>query len=241
MDEIMSIARRYNVFVIEDCAQAFGSKWRSEYDAGVHSVGSIGNIGSFSFFPSKNLGGYGDAGAITTNDDELAGLIRILIKHGGKDKYNVDHIGYNARLDTLQAAILLAKLKYIDDFNTRRRQIAQLYAEGLQRIDGLILPIDYCQSPIAQESHVFHQFTLRIRGEKRNSLQTYLKEAGIDSMVYYPVLLSKMNMFAGKSIIYGELSEAEKIVSDVLSLPMEPVSDKEHVLRIITVLKSYFT
>jgi len=147
----MAIAREYDLFVVEDCAQAFGAKTKLANGEGQiedgegqtangkwQMVGSVGDVGCFSFFPSKNLGGFGDAGAITTNDDELDSLIRMLIKHGGKDKYNVDHIGYNARLDTFQAAILLTKLKYIDEFNTRRRQIAQLYADRLKDIEGIV-------------------------------------------------------------------------------------------------------
>ncbi len=130
MDEIMKIADEYNLFVLEDVAQAFGGMWHGSAGS-PQKLGSIGTIGAFSFFPSKPLGGFGDGGMVATNDDEIAELVRMLIKHGGKDKYNVEHIGYNARLDTLQAAILLAKLKYVDEFNERRRKIAKIYKEGL--------------------------------------------------------------------------------------------------------------
>ena len=137
MDEIMKIAKEYNLFVLEDVAQAFGGAWNGSTGPALslskgspQKLGSVGTTGAFSFFPSKNLGGFGDGGMVSTNDDELAELMRMLLKHGGKDKYNVDHIGYNARLDTLQAAILLAKFKYIDEFNEKRRRIAEIYNYG---------------------------------------------------------------------------------------------------------------
>lgn len=156
MDEIMEIAREYNLFVVEDVAQAFGGKWKGK------RLGSIGTVGCFSFFLSKNLGGFGDGGMVATNDDELAELVRMLLKHGGKDRYNVDHIGYNARLDTIQAAILLAKLKYVEEFNERRRKIAQMYDEGLKDVEGLVVPsVNHCQS-----YHVYHQYTIRVLGGK---------------------------------------------------------------------------
>src|SRR3972149_441449 len=137
MDEIMEIARENDLFILEDVAQAFGGKWKGK------RLGAIGTAGTFSFFPSKNLGGFGDGGMVSTNDDEIAELVRMLLKHGGRDKYNVDHIGYNARLDTLQAAILLAKFKYIDEFNERRRKIAEIYNRELADIDGVVLPMSH--------------------------------------------------------------------------------------------------
>ena len=121
MDEIIEIAKEYNLFVLEDDAQSFGGMWKDK------KLGVLGMAGAFSFFPSKNPGGFGDGGMVSTNDDEIAELVHILLKHGGKNKYNVAHIGYNARLDTLQAAIILAKFKYIDNLNERRRKIAGIY------------------------------------------------------------------------------------------------------------------
>ena len=141
MDEIMAIAKKHNLFVLEDVAQAFGGMWQGK------KLGSMGDLSAFSFFPSKNLGAFGDGGMVSTDDQELARLVIMLLKHGGKDKYNVDHIGYNARLDTLQAAVLLAKFKYVDEFNDRRRKIAGLYNEGLKGLDGLALPIPHSLSP----------------------------------------------------------------------------------------------
>lgn len=252
MDEIMSIATEYGLFVAEDCAQAFGAEWQA-IDGKRQKVGASGDIGCFSFFPSKNLGGFGDAGMVSTNDDELDDLIRMLLKHGGKDKYNVNHIGYNARLDTLQAAILLAKLPYIDEFNYRRRNIAELYVNGLQGLDGLIFPIAYRPLPTTHcFSHVFHQFTLRASNDSfpianrplplafmRDALQQHLRASGIDSMVYYPVPLHKMKVFKGMSNIFGQLHEAEQAASEVLSLPVEPLQSNEDTFRVIEAIKKF--
>ncbi|MGA3209012.1 MAG: DegT/DnrJ/EryC1/StrS family aminotransferase [Syntrophales bacterium] len=233
MDEIMSIADENGLFVLEDVAQAFGAIY------GGRRVGSIGTCGAFSFFPSKNLGGFGDAGMVSTNDEEIAALIRMLIKHGGKDKYNVDHIGYNARIDTLQAAILVAKLKYIDEFNSRRRRIAQLYIEGLKDLPGIVLPLTQNSKLKTQNAidHVFHQFTLRVPDGPRDVLQQHLRDSSIDSMVYYPIPLHKMRVFSGRCIVNGELSEAERAAEEVLSLPMEPLMQYKEAAPIIGELR----
>lgn len=180
MDEIMEIAKEYNLFVLEDVAQAFGGMWKDK------KLGSIGTAGTFSFFPSKNLGGFGDGGMVSTNDGELAELTRMLLKHGGKDKYNVEHIGYNARLDTLQAAILLAKFKYIDEFNERRRKIAEIYTKELSGVSGLILPINNSSTPELSNSstsymndgHVYHQYTIRVNNGKRDYSKNTSKKKG---------------------------------------------------------------
>ena len=176
MDEIMDIAEQHKLFVIEDVAQAFGAAWKDK------KLGSIGTTGSFSFFPSKNLGGFGDAGMVSTNDDKIANLVRMLIKHGGKDKYNVDHIGYNARLDTLQAAIIGAKIKYVDEFNERRSKIAGFYDNALGNLNDISPPMSL---PAAH--HVYHQYTIRLKNGKRDDLQRFLNDQNIGSMVYYPV------------------------------------------------------
>ena len=212
-------------------------------------LGSIGTAGTFSFFPSKNLGGFGDGGMVSTNDDELAELIRMLLKHGGKDKYNVDHIGYNARLDTLQAAILLAKFKYIDEFNERRRKIAEIYNRELADIDGVVLPMSHeltamSHPPSAMSHdlhHVFHQYTIRVLNGKRDLLQKHLKEKGIDTMIYYPVPLHKMKVFDKRCKVNGGLKESEKAVAEVLSLPMEPLMGKEMIMHMVNAIKMFFS
>lgn len=233
MEELMEIAKEYNLFVVEDVAQACGGMWKG------NKLGSIGTTGAFSFFPSKNLGGFGDGGMVSTNDDETANLIRMLLKHGGKDKYNVDHIGYNARLDTLQAAIVLAKFKYIDEFNARRVKIAEIYNKELAGIEGLILPCALSPMPLADSVHVFHQYT--VMTSKRDELQAHLKEKGISTMVYYPFPLHKMKVFSdGRSKVAGSLSHAEQACNSVLSLPIEPLQNKNDTAYIIESIKEFF-
>jgi dTDP-4-amino-4,6-dideoxygalactose transaminase len=233
IDEIMEMANEYNLFVLEDVAQAFGSMWRGK------KLGSLGNAGAFSFFPSKNLGGFGDGGMVATDDQKIAELVRMLLRHGGRDKYNVDHIGYNARLDTLQAAILLAKFKYIDEFNKRRRKIAELYNKGLHGIDDLILPVGYEQSAMSnQRYHVYHQYT--IRTERRDDLQNYLKEKGVSTKIYYPYPLHKMKVFGGgRSKIGGALCNAERASINVLSLPIEPLQSEEDTTHVIEKIRDF--
>ena len=221
MTDIMNLAEEFKLFVVEDVAQAFGATWKGR------RLGSIGHTGAFSFFPSKNLGGFGDAGMVTTNDDEITELLRMLLKHGGKDKYNVDHIGYNGRLDTLQAAILLAKFKYIDEFNEKRNNIAQMYSSRLQGIEGLSLPVEH-DDPIFSASpshnddsyHAFHQYT--VQTSRRDELQAFLNGKGVSTMIYYPFPLHKMKVFAGRMKKFGDLSHSEKAALEVLSLPIEP-------------------
>ena len=239
MDEIMDIANEYNLFVLEDAAQSFGGRWKSK------KLGSIGTAGIFSFFPSKNLGGFGDGGMVATNDDEIAELVRMLLRHGGKDKYNVNHIGYNARLDTLQAAILLAKIKYIDEFNERRRQIAEMYTRELAYVKELFLPVNNLTSQPLNHStaqlpdgHVFHQYA--IRTSRRDELQSYLKENGISTMVYYPFPLHKMKVFEGRMKTCGRVLNAEQFTKEVLSLPIEPLQSKEETNYVIDCIKGFF-
>ncbi len=226
MDRLTEIAQKRGIFMVEDVAQAFGGKWREK------KLGSLGAAGAFSFFPSKNLGGFGDGGMISTSDGELAGLARMLLKHGGKDKYNVEHVGYNARLDTIQAAVLLAKLKYIDEFNEKRRETASLYDHELGGQAGIIVP---AKQEMAQ--HVYHQYTVRVAAGRRDLLQTRLKEKGIATMVYYPVVLHKMGVFNGRMVVANSLSEAEKAQQEVLSLPIEPLMEKGLVKEIAAGIK----
>ncbi len=229
MQEIMGFAKEYNLFVVEDVAQAFGGIWKDR------KLGSIGTTGTFSFFPSKNLGGFGDGGMISTNDDKLAELIRMLLKHGGKDKYNVDHIGYNARLDTIQAAVLLSKIKYMDEFNGRRRHIAEIYTRELSGIDGLTLPFSNTQPA---DGNVFHQYT--VRTSSRDKLQRYLRERGISTMLYYPFPLHKMKVFDRRAKISGQLTDAERAAVEVLSLPIEPLQKVEDTKYVVESIKQFF-
>ena len=222
MDEVMKIAKEHNLFVLEDVAQAFGGMWNSK------KLGSIGTAGAFSFFPSKNLGGFGDGGMVATNDDEIANLVRMLLRHGGKDKYNVEHIGYNARLDTLQAAILLAKFKYVDEFNERRQKIAQVYNESLQNLKDIIVP-----KTLPDAYHIYHQYTIRVLNGKRDYIQKSLKDKGISTMLYYPLPLHKMKVFENRMKISANLNESEKAATEVLSLPVEPLLKDEELEMVV--------
>lgn len=226
MDGIIAIAREYNLFVVEDVAQAFGGAWKEI------KLGSFGGTGALSFFPSKNLGGFGDGGMILTSDAQTAELVRMLLKHGGKDKYNVEHIGYNSRLDTIQAAILIARLNYVDEFNERRRRIADSYSKCLKDTRGIILP-----KSLNGAYHVYNQYTVRIPDNERDIMQKKLKERNISTAVYYPLPLHKMNVFEGRCCFGGELLEAERASAEVLSLPIEPLLKQEEINYVCNSIK----
>ena len=229
MDEILDIAREYNLFIVEDVAQAFGGMWKGR------KLGSLGTAGAFSFFPSKNLGGFGDAGMVSTNDSEVAEIAGMLLKHGGKDKYNVDHIGYNARMDTLQAAILLAKLKHIDEFNERRREIAHTYSAGFSGLTELMPPV---VAPSVH--HVFHQYT--VMTERRDDLQLHLRERGIATMVYYPYPLHVMKVFGkGNSTSADDLPNSACAAACVLSIPIGPLQTHEDTVYVIDNIREFFS
>ncbi|MFN6236580.1 DegT/DnrJ/EryC1/StrS family aminotransferase, partial [Microcystis sp.] len=176
MSEVVNFARSHNLFVIEDCAQATGAEWHGQ------KVGSIGDIGCFSFFPTKNLGGCGDGGAITTNNPELAAQIRMIKEHGSKERYLHEVIGVNSRLDAIQAVILQIKLKYLDFWNNQRIEIAQRYRELLQPLPNITLP-----AALAGGKHVWNQYT--ILTENRDQMRAALQEKDVLSMVYYPIPL----------------------------------------------------
>lgn len=226
MDQIMEIAQEYNLFVVEDAAQAFGGMWHQ------NKTGAISDAGAFSFFPSKNLGGFGDGGMIATDDDKIADIARILLSHGGMDKYNVTHIGYNSRLDTIQAAILLAKLKYVDELNNKRRTIAQGYTARLAEIPGL-----KCPEALSDAYHVYNQYTFRIADHKRDIVKKSLGEKGIGTAVYYPLPLHKMKVFENRVILADKLEQAQKASREVLSLPIEPLLGEQEQLLVCETLK----
>lgn len=206
MDSILAIAEEYGLKVLEDCAQAFGATYRGK------KVGTLGHAGAFSFFPSKNLGAYGDGGLLVTNDDGVAELARMLRAHGSRRKYYNEIIGYNSRLDALQAAILRVKLPHVDRWNERRRQVAERYNQLLSGVPGLVLPE-------ISEGHVFHQYTVRILGGKRDAVQQLLAEAGIGTMVYYPIPLHRLPVYGYPE---GSFLKAETAAGEVVSLPMGP-------------------
>jgi dTDP-4-amino-4,6-dideoxygalactose transaminase len=208
MDPIMELAETHGLYVIEDAAQAIGARYKGR------RVGSIGHVGCLSFYPTKNLGAYGDGGMVVTNDVALAEKVDILRRQGGEKKYHAEVLGFNSRLDSLQAAILGVKLNYLDVWNERRRQVAQRYNELLA---GLSIMTPYERPDVY---HVYHQYS--IRAPQRDALSTYLKGRGIGTMIYYPVPLHLQRLYA--NLGYGEnsLPESERASQEVLSLPMYP-------------------
>lgn len=215
MDEIMEIAEEYGLIVIEDAAQAIGEEYNGK------KIGSIAPS-CFSFFPSKNLGGYGDGGIVTTDDDELAERIRTIRVHGAKPKYYHHVIGYNSRLDTIQAAILNVKLNHLGDWTTKRRDNAWFYSKALEDIEGLELP------KIAEgRRHVFNQYTLRVKDGKRDELRAFLERQGIGTVIYYPLPLHLQPCFSFLGYNGGDFTAAEKTSEEVLSLPVYPELEKE--------------
>ena len=217
MDPIMELAEAHGLYVIEDVAQAIGARYLSQTtgEAGNwRRVGSIGHAGCLSFYPTKNLGAYGDGGMVVTNDAALAEKVDILRRQGSKKKYRAEVLGFNSRLDSLQAAILGVKLKYLDGWNEARRRVAQRYNELL---DGLPVTTPY-ESPDAY--HVYHQYT--IRAPQRDALAAYLKDHGIGTMIYYPVPLHLQRLYADLGYGEGSLPVSEAASREVLSLPMYP-------------------
>ena len=224
MQPIMEIAAKFNLKVIEDCAQAFGAKYNGA------KVGTIGDVGCISFFPSKNLAGYGDGGMVITKNEEIAQKIKILRNHGSGKRYYHQEIGYNSRLDEIQAAIIRVKLKKIDQFNEARRQNAAAYCAAINRKD-IILPV------VASDcEHVYHQFT--IRAKNRDVLADALQKKDIASAVYYPVPLHQQEVFLKSGNIQVQLPQSERCAQEVLSLPMFPELNREEIRLIADVINN---
>jgi dTDP-4-amino-4,6-dideoxygalactose transaminase len=224
MSEVVNFARSHNLLVIEDCAQATGAEWHGQ------KVGSIGDIGCFSFFPTKNLGGCGDGGAITTNNPELAAQIRMIKEHGSKVRYFHEVIGVNSRLDAIQAVILQIKLKYLDFWNNQRIEIAQRYRELLQPLPNITLP-----AALAGGKHVWNQYT--ILTENRDQIRAALQEKDVLSMVYYPIPLHLQPVYQYLGYKKGDLPVAELASEKVLSLPMFPDLSFEEQQQVAYALK----
>ena len=214
MDKIMEIASRYKLFVIEDNAQALGAVY-THYDGRKSHFGTIGHIGCTSFFPTKNLGCYGDGGAIMTQDPKLAERVRMVTDHGRKVKYYHDIIGCNSRLDTIQAAVLNVKLQKLDSYSQSRYSAAQLYKELLRGVEDIVLPDE-----VSNSTHVYHQFTIQLKKRNRDDLKDFLASKGIASMVYYPMSLNNQKAFSSISRIGADLTNSEILASSVISLPM---------------------
>ena len=235
MTGLMEIAKAHNLRVIEDCAQATGASWENQ------KVGSIGHIGCFSFYPTKNLGGCGDGGAITTNDPAIATQLRVLREHGSKVRYIHEEIGVNSRLDAIQAVILQIKLRYLDLWNSRRKQIADYYYQHLSQVSDIIVPQEFPGGV-----GVWNQYTIRISGERRNgasgkyrdSVKNQMQEQGVNSMIYYPLPLHLQPVYKNLGYQPGQLPEAEQASQEVLSLPMFPELEQEQQDKVIDTLKN---
>lgn len=228
MEAIMKIAAAHNVYVIEDNAQAIGGDYIFS-DGSTKKNGTIGDISTTSFFPSKNLGGYGDGGAIMTNNDELAAKLRMIANHGQSKRYYHDMVGCNSRLDTIQAAILEIKLKHLDEYIESRRQVADYYDNAFKTNPHIAPPY---RAPYSK--HVFHQYTLILEGIDRNKMHDYLAARNIPSMIYYPVPAHRQEMFARFNSSATDLPVTDWLTDRVISLPMHTEMDAEQLSFITT-------
>ncbi len=226
MEEILKIAKENNLFVIEDNAQAIGADFIFS-DGTSKKSGTMGTIGTTSFFPSKNLGCYGDGGAIFTNDDDLAYKLRGIVNHGMYERYYHDEVGVNSRLDSIQAAVLRKKLPNLDNYNDARRKTADFYDAAFEEHPHILTP-----KRAENSTHVFHQYTLRILNGKRNELQQFLAEKEIPAMIYYPVALRKQKAYFQESND-ADFAHTDQLLNEVISLPMHTELDEEQ-LKYIT-------
>ncbi|WP_088892691.1 DegT/DnrJ/EryC1/StrS family aminotransferase [Leptolyngbya ohadii] len=216
MTRLMEIAQKHQIPVIEDCAQSTGAEWQGS------KVGGIGQIGCFSFFPTKNLGACGDGGAVITNDEAIAAKVRMIRDHGQYQKYRYEEVGVNSRLDAVQAVILQIKLRHLDQWNTQRQTIADRYAQLLRPLPGIVLP-----QSMAGGKSVWNQYTIRVLsegkpGNERDRVKQRLQEQGVSSMIYYPLPLHLQPVYASLGYQPGQLPVSEQMAQEVLSLPMFP-------------------
>ena len=234
MESILDLAKEKGLYVIEDTAQAIGASYTFK-DGTTKKAGTMGHIGCTSFFPSKNLGCYGDGGAMYTMDSNLAERLRMIANHGQVKKYVHKYIGVNSRLDTLQAAILRIKLRYLDNYSAARGAAAEKYDSLLYGIEGLVLPKRQSNS-----THVFHQYTMKVRGGKRDSLKKHLEQAGIPAMIYYPVPLNEQEAYQAIGQIVGDLVVTQELCASVLSIPMHTELKEEQIKFITDTIIAFF-
>jgi dTDP-4-amino-4,6-dideoxygalactose transaminase len=234
MESIMKLAKKHDLFVIEDAAQATGAEYFFS-DGTRKKAGTIGTIGTTSFFPSKNLACYGDGGAMFTNDENLARKLRSIANHGMKVKYHHDDIGINSRLDTIQAAVLNVKLKHLDQFNTARRSIADFYDKSFSACFSIVVP-----ERAEYSSHIYHQYTIRVKNGKRDELKKYLESFKIPSMIYYPGPLHVQDAY--RYLGYGDYDfpVTSELCKEVLSLPMHPDMEQEQLDYIVLKVLNFF-
>jgi dTDP-4-amino-4,6-dideoxygalactose transaminase len=233
IEPIMEIARKHNLYVIEDNAQAIGSHYTTK-DGTTKKVGTFGHIGCTSFFPSKNLGCYGDGGALFTDDDALAAKIRMVANHGQSQRYYHDVVGVNSRLDTIQAVVLRIKLQLLDQYIAARRAVATAYDTAFANIPQIVTPFQ-----ATNQLHVFHQYTMQLNGADRNKLQAYLQEKQVPAMIYYPVPAHSQKMFAGMVDTNLQLPVTDSLTGKVISLPIHTEMDPEQLTHIIDSVKSF--
>ncbi len=231
MEPILRLAERHDLAVIEDAAQAFGARRRS--GGAWRYAGTMGTVGAFSFFPSKNLGGFGDGGLITTDDDALADRMRKLRVHGGRQMYHHEMVGTNSRLDALQAAVLSAKLPHLDGWAQDRRRNAAWYDERFAGVDGVITPLR-----LEENEHVYNQYTLR--ASRRDELKRALDERGIGNAIYYPLPLHLQECFAELGYRRGDLPESERATSEVISIPIYPELTPEQREEVAGAVESFY-
>ena len=234
MEGIMELAKKHDLFVVEDAAQATGADYIFKNGI-VKKAGTIGHIGTTSFFPSKNLGCYGDGGALYTNDESWANKLRSISNHGMKLRYHYDDIGVNSRLDTLQAAILRVKLKYLNEFNAARRKAADHYNKAFAYCSSISVP-----ERVKYSSHIFHQYTIKVKDGKRDALKKFLETKNIPSMVYYPGPLHLQNAYSFLGYSGNDFPVTTSLCNEVLSLPMHPEMDKEQLDYITNSILEFF-
>ena len=226
MEVISALAARHGLAVIEDAAQAFGARSRGRV------VGSLGDVGCFSFFPTKNLGAYGDGGMVVTDDAALAERVRQLRVHGAHERYLHRVVGYNSRLDALQAAVLRVKLPHLEGWNDARRSHAAAYTAGLEKVSGVVCPTEAPGS-----HHVYHQYT--VRAARRDDLERHLADQGIGAAIHYPVSLPAQEAFAGGGYMEGAFPESDRAAREVLSLPMFPELTEEEIGRVVRAVQTW--
>jgi UDP-2-acetamido-2-deoxy-ribo-hexuluronate aminotransferase len=234
MEGLMDLAKKHNLYIIEDAAQATGADYFF-HDGTIRKAGTIGHIGTTSFFPSKNLGCYGDGGALYTNDETLARKLRSIANHGMKVRYHYDDIGVNSRLDTIQAAILRVKLRYLSAFNAARETVAGKYDQGFAGCRSIVTP-----ERVRYSSHIFHQYTIKVLNGNRDELKKYLDSKSIPSMIYYPGPLHLQKAYGYLGYKEEDLPVTSSLCKEVLSLPMHPDMEKEQVDYIIYNVLEFF-
>lgn len=240
MEAILKIAKEHNLFVIEDTAQAIGADYTFN-DGSTKKAGTIGDVGTTSFFPSKNLGCYGDGGAIFTNDDELAHTLRGIVNHGMYTRYYHDVVGVNSRLDSVQAAVLRLKLPHLDNYCSERRRAAKYYNEGFKKNPNIITPVTEKCGEICDtcNCHVFHQYTLKIANGKRDALHQHLVDKGIPNAIYYPVALHKQKAYQDDRYKEADFTVTNELVKNVISLPMHTELEKKQQDLIINTILDF--